>query len=224
MTIPVPGEELPVVQQTRDAAARHANPLYLPARCISKEEFASPELGALVSRMREVMRVEGGIGIAANQIGLSLQIFLLEARPDNPRYQVLGEVPFSVFVNPRITRASKERRNFWHGCLSARNEARGNLATYEWIEFEALDVSGTPKMGRLEGLAAVIFQHELRHLLGGTYLDKARTLLPKAELDERLEKKELPFFEPVGEELPLLLDDYRIGETLEEFYSRTSRG
>jgi peptide deformylase len=187
------------------------------------EEFGGAQLAAVVDQMRSVMQQQGGIGIAANQVGLRLQIFLIEAKPDNPRYQVLGPVPYGVFINPRITAASEERRNFWHGCLSAVGEARGNVATYEWIEVEAAGLDGVVKQARLESLAAVIFQHELRHLLGGTYLDQARTLLAKDELDQQLDAGELPFFEPVGNELPLLIGDYSVGETLEDFYSRTSR-
>jgi peptide deformylase len=213
-----------VVQHTRDPAARSKNPLYLPARRILPEEFGGAELTGIVDQLRAVMEEQGGIGIAANQIGLSLQIFLLEAKPNNPRYQVLGEVPYGVFINPRILAASEERRNFWHGCLSAAGEARGNVATYEWVEIEAAGLDGVVKNVRLESLASVIFQHELRHLLGGTYLDRARTLLAKEELDDRLAKGELPFFEPVGPELPLLIGDYRVGESLEVFYSRTAIG
>lgn len=220
MPIILPSHQLAVIQQTRDPAARLANSLYVPARRISPEDFGTPGLEGLVEKMRFVMHALGGIGIAANQLGLSQQIFLIEAKPDNLRYQVLGEVPFAVFINPRVVAVSTERRNFWHGCLSAAGEARGNVATYEWIEFEAAGVSGAVRRGRLEGLASVIFQHELRHLLGGTYLDRARTLVAKDELDERLAKGELPFFEPVDVELPLLIGDYCVGESLEEFYLR----
>jgi peptide deformylase len=220
MAIEVPQGEMPVVQQTKDAAARARNALYLPARRIMSDEFASPELTELIGKMRDVMHATGGIGIAANQLGKRLQVFMIEAKPTNPRYRGLGEVPFEVFINPRILRASAERRNFWHGCLSAVGEPRGNLATYEWIEVEAAGEDGKVRREKLAGLAAVIFQHELRHLLGGTYLDKARELLPKEELDALLDRKERPFFERAGPGVPLLLDDYRVGETLEEFYGR----
>ena len=220
MSLSAPQADLSVVQQTTDPVSRRNNSLYLPARRISLEELASSELPLLIDKMRSLMQARGGIGIAANQVGLSLQLFLIEAKPDNPRYQVLGEVPYGVFINPRILSVSAERRNFWHGCLSAVGQARGNVATYEWIEFEAAGADGTPRRGRLDGLASVIFQHEFRHLLGGTYLDRARTFLAKEELDDRLARKELSFFEPVGPELPLLIGDYRVGESLEEFYSR----
>lgn len=213
-------EDLQVVQHTRDGDARKQNVLYLPARRIMPDEFATNEFRALVERMRAVMHSTGGIGISANQVGKRLQLFMIEAKSNNPRYKVLGEVPYTVFANPRITKASKERRNFWHGCLSAVGEKRGNVATYEWIEIEANDETGALHKNKLEGLAAVIFQHELRHIFGGTYLDKAQTFFAKEELDPLLEKKEVPFFERAGANLPLLLDDYKIGESLEENYAR----
>jgi peptide deformylase len=221
MAIEVPDHEIGVVQQTRDLEARKGNPLYLPARRILEDEFGSPDLKLLVERMRDLMQKTGGIGISANQLGKRLQVFMIEAQPNNPRYKVLGPVPFQVFINPRIVAASTERRNFWHGCLSAVGESRGNVATYEWIEFEAADPSGKVRSGRLDGLAAVIFQHELRHMLGGTYLDKAHVFLSKQELDTKLDHHEVPFFERADASLPLLLDDYRVGETLEEYYHRT---
>ncbi|RYZ93910.1 MAG: peptide deformylase, partial [Proteobacteria bacterium] len=171
LSLKLPDHELAAVQHTRDPAARERNVLYLPARAITAEEFRTPDLSRLVEAMRALMHRTGGIGIAANQVGKRLQLFMIEAKPNNPRYQVLGEVPYQLFINPRIIAASAERRNFWHGCLSAVGEKRGNVATYEWIEVEAADEAGIVRRARLEGLAAVIFQHELRHLLGGTYLD-----------------------------------------------------
>ena len=221
LTLDLPEPEIVVVQHSREAEERRENPLYLPARRIMEDEFGTPAFQELLKGMKNVMHATGGIGIAANQVGKRLQVFIIEAAPTNPRYNGLAPVPYQVFVNPRIVAASPERRNFWHGCLSAVGEMRGNVATYEWIEVEAAGADGTRGIGRLSGLAAVIFQHELRHLLGGTYLDKARTFLGKEELDAKLDRKELPFFEKVGPELPLLLDDYRIGETLEDFYQRT---
>lgn len=223
-SLPPKGKEAMVVQHTRDPEERKQNVLYLPARRIGAEEFGTQSLRNLLAEMHAVMQEKGGIGIAANQVGKRLQVFMLEAKPTNPRYAVLGEVPLSIFINPRILRASPERRNFWHGCLSAVGEPRGNVATYEWIEVEAANAEGEIHQVKLSGLAAVIFQHEFRHLLGGTYLDKAAVFLPKEELDRKLEAKELPFFERAIESLPLLIGDYRIGESLEAYYERQSEG
>lgn len=209
-----------VVQQSREPEVRHENPLYLPNRRVEANEFQSEPLKRLLSAMYQTMQQTAGIGIAANQVGKNIQAFIIEAKPNNPRYKVLGPVPYAVFLNPRIVAASQERRNFWHACLSAVGEKRGNVATYEWIDIEAAGPDGQPIRARLNGLAAVIFQHEFRHMLGGTYLDRATTYLTKEEFDRGLERKEVPFFEPADERLPLLIADYRIGETLEDYYAR----
>jgi peptide deformylase len=94
------------------------------------------------------------------------------------------------------------------------------VASYDWIEFEAFDLKGEKMTGRLDGFAAVIFQHEFRHLLGGTYLDYAHHLVEKEELDRKIEAGVLPFFESASDTLPLLIDNYQIGESLTQYYQR----
>jgi peptide deformylase len=167
--------------------------------------------------MYAMMLRKAGVGIAANQLGKRLQIFIIEAESDNPRYKVLGAVKKQVFINPKITKVSKTRKNFWHGCLSAQGEKRGNVATFEWIEYECQNQAGEILKGRLDGFAAVIFQHEFRHLMNGTYLDHANHLLSREELSQKLETGELPFFELANDTLPLLIEGYQLGKALEEY-------
>jgi peptide deformylase len=209
-----------IVQQSRDPVARLTNPLYRANREIRTGEFGSPELALLLEKMREAMHRTAGIGISANQVGKNLQVFVIEAKPSNPRYKFLGEVPYQIFINPRITSASPERKNFWHGCLSAVGEKRGNVATFAWIEYSARNPDGSERHGRLEGLAAVIFQHEFRHMLGGTYLDHARDFFEQKELAQRVEAKEVEVFGPAPSDLPQLLEGYQVGESLKDYYSR----
>jgi peptide deformylase len=219
LTIPKKGFEvvqhLPVNQK-----GRNKNTLYLPPREITKKECNTQPLNEFIARLHEVMIKTSGVGIAANQVGKRLQIFIIEANADNPRYQVLGPVNKQVFINPKITKVSKEKKNFWHGCLSANGEDRGNVATYEWIEYESLNERGDIQTGRLDGFAAVIFQHEFRHLLNGTYLDIAKQFLPKAELDKKIKSGELPFFEITSDTLPLLIGDYTVGKSITEYHSK----
>lgn len=220
LSLNIPEEGFEVIQHIPvDAEGRDQNALYLPPRSIEDKEFNTPELNRYIDSMYTMMLRKAGVGIASNQLGKRLQIFIIEAKSDNPRYKVLGPVAKQVFINPKITKASKTRKNFWHGCLSAQGEKRGNVATYEWIEYECQNQQGELQRGRLEGFAAVIFQHEFRHLMNGTYLDHARYFLPKAELDEKLDAGELPFFELARDSLPLLIEGYEIGKTLGEFHS-----
>ena len=111
LTIPKKGFEvlqhLPVNQK-----GRNKNTLYLPPREITENEFNTQPLNEFIARLHEVMIKTSGVGIAANQVGKRLQIFIIEANADNPRYQVLGPVNKQVFINPKITKVSKEKKNF----------------------------------------------------------------------------------------------------------------
>jgi peptide deformylase len=202
-----------------NSEGRGQNPLYLFPRAIGKEEFNSTELNIFIDSMYTVMVKKSGVGIAANQLGKRLQIFIIEAKADNPRYKVLGPVQKQIFINPVITKVSAIKKNFWHGCLSARNEKRGNVATYEWIEYQCKNQKGEIQTGRLEGFAAVIFQHEFKHLMNGTYLDIAHQFLPKPELDQKIASGELPFFEIASDTLPLLINGYTVGQTLDDYHT-----
>lgn len=213
--------DIEILQQVpKGDSSRLTNPLYLPPRKITQAEFQSEELLLLLDTMYAAMLKKAGVGIAANQIGKRLQIFIIEAKASNPRYKVLGPVPKQIFINPRITEVSHQKKNFWHGCLSAEGMERGNVATYEWIKYECQDTAGNLIHGKLDGFAAVIFQHEFRHLLNGTYLDVAQEFLPKSELDHQIASGKIPFFDTAPDSLPLLIEGYVIGETLDEFHAR----
>jgi peptide deformylase len=220
LSLKIPEEGFDVVQHIPVAAeGRDQNALYIEPRRIKEKEFNSPELTIYIDSMYSVMLRKAGVGIASNQLGKRLQIFIIEAKSDNPRYKVLGPVVKQVFINPIITKTSEERKNFWHGCLSAHGEKRGNVATYEWVEYTCQNEQGEIQHGRLEGFASVIFQHEFRHMMNGTYLDHANHFLPKEELIQKLDAGELPFFELANDTLPLLIEGYVMGERLEEFHS-----
>lgn len=171
-------------------------------------------LRALVAAMDEAMVRENGIGIAAPQIGVSVQAFLISIKRGNARYSPGGGDAFetTLYLNPRITAVGGGVRELWHGCLSARGCARGLVATATTIHIEAQDIAGRTFTQRLDGLPAVVFQHELRHLLGGTYLDRAAhfSSAPPALLTA------------ASDDTPHLLADYEVGETVEAYYDRVS--
>lgn len=218
----IPKQEMSILQQIpAGQASRSQSPLYQPPRPIEEKEFNTKKLHLLIDSMYSIMQRKAGVGLAANQIGKSVQLFMIEAKPDNPRYKVLGPVPKQIFINPVITKASGTKKNFWHACLSAVGEKRGNVATYEWLEYRCRDEKGQLQTGRLEGFAAVIFQHEFKHLMNGTYLDVAKDFLSKADLDDQIGKGKVPYFELTDDSLPLLIGGYEIGETLNEYHART---
>lgn len=218
LTLKIPKDGFKVVQHLpAEAEEREQNTLYLTPRRIRENEFNSLKLETFVDSLYSIMLQKEGVGIAANQIGKRLQIFIIEAKSDNPRYKVLGSVEKQVFINPKITQVSTSRKNFWHGCLSANGEKRGNTATFDWIECEYQNQKGELKSKRIEGFAAVIFQHEFRHLMKGTYLDHAKHFLHKEELDQKLDTGEVPFFEFTNDTLPLLIEGYRLEKYIEAF-------
>ena len=219
-SLSVPEDGFKLVRHTPNVEERHNNALYLPSRKIERNEFNSENLKHFIQQLRMAMHNWKGVGIAANQVNKNIQLFLIEAKHTSLWHETLDIVPYQVFINPKITRVSQERRNFWHGCLSANGEKLGNLASYEWIEYEAYDAKGELHSGRLTGFASVIFQHELRHLMGGTYLDKANQFIDTREFFAKINEQKIPFFEEADDSLPLLLDDYIINETLEDYYLR----
>lgn len=224
LTFDIPEKGFEVVQHLpKDSPERKNNTLYQAPREITKKEMASPAMQLFIDSLYAVMVRTDGVGIASNQIGKRLQIFIIEALNDNPRYNVLGNVPKQIFINPRITAVSEERMNFWHGCLSAVGEDRGNVATYKWIDYECYNEKGEFVTGRLDGFAAVIFQHEFRHMLNGTYLDHAHHFLNRMELEFKILSGEVPFFSAASDTLPLLIEGYLVGETLEEYHRRLVR-
>ena len=139
--------------------------------------IASDEsLQQLIQRLNVTMNEEGGIGIAAPQVGVLKNIFLL-IRTDLP-----GE-PTRVIINPKIVNFPKETVCFeGDGCLSI-PDIRGNSSRFAWVDVEYWDEQGYLHREHLKGYSradhfpAVIFQHEYDHLQGVLFIDKICSLI-----------------------------------------------
>jgi peptide deformylase len=125
----------------------------------------------LIARMKITMENEGGVGIAAPQVGVLKNIFLF-TRIDLPNR------PIETVVNPRIIAHSDNIVCFVRdGCLSIPNVS-SNSYRYTWIEVEYFDENSTKVRCRLSGanrqtdFTAVIFQHEYDHTKGVLFIDK----------------------------------------------------
>ncbi len=191
---------------------------YTPSKQVS--EINSPYIQELIVQMKEKM--DGvGIGLSANQLGHPIQLFIIEYIDDKrePRLN-MQDIPFQVFINPKITKASKEKISFWHGCLSALDKPKGKIATYKWIEYEAFDHKGNLKKGKLEGMGSIIFQHEFWHLLGYLYINHAKEFLESDILQSKVKSGNIQLYKPASKEDPFLLADYVIGESIEQYASR----
>ncbi|WP_162902271.1 peptide deformylase [Facilibium subflavum] len=166
---------------------RNSQLLYTPTKEV--KDVSSQEIKDLIEQMKEVLKSNTGVGIAANQLGKNVQIFAIRYKaPENqasPLPKELSEdIPLQYFINPRITLKSDDLVYFWHGCLSALDMPLGKVATNKWIEYTAFNESGNQITGRLDGLSAIIFQHEFRHLLGGLYFEYAVDFKTPKELKE----------------------------------------
>ena len=119
----------------------------------------------LESAMCEFMLANNGIGLAANQIGITKRVFVMGSHniPGFP-------TPFALF-NPRIIEASTEMVLDQEGCLSY----PGLYLTVKrpsWVVAEYQNSKGDTIEARFEGYLAKCFQHELDHLDGVCFVDK----------------------------------------------------
>lgn len=131
------------------------------------EHFDTPELHALVVDMFETMHAAGGVGLAAPQIGVDLQlvIFGFDA---SARYPDAPAVPRTILLNPVITPLSQDREEGWEGCLSVPG-LRGVVERYSLIHYSGVDPFGQPIERDADGFHARVVQHECDHLIGKLY-------------------------------------------------------
>ncbi|MBP9842197.1 MAG: peptide deformylase [Simkaniaceae bacterium] len=150
------------------------------ARELSVEEILSPEIQDLIETMKATMRAAPGVGLAAPQIGKSLQLAVIEDMDHSHlNAQQLAErnrypVPFHVIINPRIyIEESTDKPEFFEGCLSV-PEFVGVVPRAESVRVECLNEQGKPVVIQAKGWYARILQHEIDHLNGTLYIDKAQ--------------------------------------------------
>ena len=141
-------------------------------RALRSAELKSRSMGAFRARMIRAMRRASGVGLAANQVGRSIRLAVLECRA-NPRYP--GRKPFAleVLINPRIVRASKRIQCGWEGCLSIPGY-RGLVPRAAEVTVEARTPEGARIRRTYKGFHARVLQHEVDHLDGLFYLDRLR--------------------------------------------------
>ena len=152
-----------------------------PARELTPEEIRGAEIQRLIGYMRETMRDAPGVGLAAPQVGLSLQLAVIEDAAELQRLmppEKLAErarrpVPFHVIVNPSLS-LEGEPVEFFEGCLSAPGFF-GLVPRAPRVRVECLDERGEPCSLQADGWYARILQHEIDHLCGTVYLDRMHT-------------------------------------------------
>ena len=146
------------------------------AKPVSKKEFDSKELKALLVKMKKALSKEKyGVAIAAPQVGESLRLFVVAGRAFDEDTEDEGSKSKTldkVFINPVLLRVSRKKKEMSEGCLSVRGKY-GAVLRHEKASIKAFDEAGKPFIYHGSGLIAHIFQHECDHLDGILYVDKA---------------------------------------------------
>jgi peptide deformylase len=153
------------------------------ARPLAPSEIKSKDIQKLIDHMRETMRGAPGVGLAAPQVGLALQLVVIEDRKEYQKDVAADQlalrerraVPFHVIINPRIVSDQDgEIVEFFEGCLSL----PGFFALVprsRAVQIECLDHHGKSKSIEALGWYARILQHEIDHLHGRLYIDRMKS-------------------------------------------------
>lgn len=158
------------------------------AKEVPLSDIGTPKLRKILRHMAKALdSQDDGVAIAAPQIGVSLRIFLvskaaltmpekLEERVDmEDRRKAKRAAGYLTFINPVLTKLSREKAALDEGCLSVR-PLYGKVRRAKKASVKALDERGAPFQRGASGLLAQIFQHETDHLDGILFIDKATNL------------------------------------------------
>ena len=152
------------------------------ARQLTREEITADEIQRLIRDMRETMRDAPGVGLAAPQVGVTIQLAVIEDREEllsSLPPQELAEkerqaVPFHVIINPEITLLGDDRADFHEGCLSLSGFS-AVVPRARRVRVAYLNENGEPQSVEASGWYARILQHEIDHLRGTLYIDRMET-------------------------------------------------
>jgi peptide deformylase len=137
--------------------------LYKVAKPVSKVD---EKIQRLIDDMAETMYEAPGIGLAATQVDVHLQIIVIDTSETKNKLQ--------VFINPKVkTKAGTQE--YEEGCLSVPGVYE-NVTRAETVVIEALDKNGKPFILEADGLLAVCIQHEMDHLLGKVFVQYLSSL------------------------------------------------
>lgn len=157
------------------------------------EDFSNPKIKNIIEQMKRALALSkesGGVALAAPQIGYNLRIFIIlddvvkiskkkeiELAADNlfSKKQKKSEPKFAVFINPQIVKESKKKISESEGCLSVKG-AQGKVKRTEKVTVLARDEKGQEFKMSAAGILAQAMQHEIDHLNGILFIDKATEL------------------------------------------------
>ena len=152
------------------------------ARLLSAEEIVSPAIADLIANMRETMHAAPGVGLAAPQVDVPLQLAVIEDRaeymgkasPEQLAERDRRPVPFHVVINPTLTVVEPGPQEFFEGCLSLAGFT-AIVPRARRVLVDCLNEKAEPVTIVAEGWYARILQHEIDHLNGIVYIDRMRS-------------------------------------------------
>lgn len=152
------------------------------ARKLSHEEILSEPIQELIQHMKETMREAPGVGLAAPQIGLSIQLAVIEDRKEyhqkfsaqELKKRARDPIPFHVIINPKlIIEKENKKAEFYEGCLSVKGLV-GIVPRVVVVRVECLNEKAEPVVIKARGWYARILQHEIDHLHGKLCIDRMK--------------------------------------------------
>jgi len=164
----------------------HCRPVKLPDRSLKQ----------LVADMFETMHANNGVGLAAPQVGLPIQLCIIEIpaeteeRDDGTVVTIAPAEPYVLF-NPKIVKTSGEEVLRDEGCLSLPGWY-GQVPRQTWVTVEFQDITGKARrLRRADGLLGWAIQHEVDHLNGILFTERIRDLSTLRDVTQPVEQSEL---------------------------------
>jgi peptide deformylase len=152
------------------------------ARSVAVHDITSEKIKNILTEMRDAMALQkDGVAIAAPQIGVALRIFMVSGsllKQADKTYK--GDGSDLIFINPEVIKTSREKKEVEEGCLSVR-WLYGKVKRAVRVTIKAHDEHGKKLERGASGLLAQIFQHEIDHLNGILFIDKAKEVWEMSE-------------------------------------------
>lgn len=154
------------------------------ARKVPLTEIKTEKIQTIIKQMSQALATQDdGVAIAAPQIGVPLRIFVVSKKVqvynrgnEEISAEELNKLKDDVYINPEITRLSRQKLHLDEGCLSVRY-LYGKVWRSEKASLIAYDENGRKIKKGASGLLAQIFQHETDHLNGILFIDKADNII-----------------------------------------------
>jgi len=152
------------------------------ANALTLAEIRGEEIQQLIQHMHETMNDAPGVGLAAPQVGVPLQLAVIEDKqeymsgltPEHIAERERQPVPFRVIINPVLHVVGAAEVEFFEGCLSVPGFT-AIVPRVRQVRVECLDQTGARQIIEASGWYARILQHEIDHLYGTLYLDRMLT-------------------------------------------------